>query len=61
MCWKESVVSWRVCVCVYVFAGEVTHGGHSSGQEQLLESEVQPQVKSFRAFGDEPDPPYPSM
>lgn len=38
---------------------EVTHGGHSSGQHQLSECEVQPQAKASLACGDKPDRPHP--
>ncbi|KAF3860322.1 hypothetical protein F7725_000577 [Dissostichus mawsoni] len=41
-----------VCVCEW-------GGGHSSGQHQLSECEVQPQAKASLACGDKPDPPYP--
>lgn len=53
-CRRENVVSWCVCVC----EGEVTHGGHSSGQHQLSECEVQLQAKGHPAFGDKLDPPH---
>lgn len=39
-----------VCVCVF-YKGEVTHGGHSSGQHQLSECEVQPQAKASLPVG----------
>lgn len=52
-CRREYAVSW----CVRVREGEVTHGGHSSGQHQLSECEVQPQAKASRACRDKPDPP----
>lgn len=42
-----------------VCEGEVTHGGHSPGQHQLSECEVQPQAKASLACGDKPDPPVP--
>ncbi|KAK1899023.1 L-lactate dehydrogenase B chain [Dissostichus eleginoides] len=46
---------WSPDVCVN---GE---GGHSSGQHQLSECEVQPQAKASLACGDKPDPPQKTV
>lgn len=49
---KKEHAGGGVCVCVCVFyKGEVTHGGHSSGQHQLSECEVQPQAKASLPVG----------
>lgn len=52
---QEGVCGLLMCVC----EGDVTHGGHSSGQHQLSECEVQPQAKASLACRDKPDPPHP--